>query len=359
MGNFPIHPDEVTSEWLGEALGGRVASFAIETLGEGAGMIGMSRRISVTYEAGSHGPESVIAKFPTDTEGNRVVADTFDMYGREVRFYQRLASATPARSPLPYFAAMKEENSDFVLLLEDMSSCRVGDQLAGSGLEDAHHAIDEMAKLHATWWGKTDEPDLAWIPVHDNPTQVAGMSGGFAAGWPVFLDLFGDVLPAGQTERYAPIGPKTGGCLKEMCAGVLTVAHGDFRLDNMFFDVGGDPEAVALFDWQGISRSCGPQDLGYFMSQSLRSEVRRTHQDALVERYWRALGDRGVSDYSLEQCWRDYRWSVLYLFTFAVVIAGTLDHSNERGASMVRALASRSAETIFETGGLDLLETLG
>lgn len=358
MPDFPIHPDQLSTAWLSQVLGTTVRSFAATSLGEGAGMIGMSRRITLEYGDGSAGPASIIAKFPTDTEGNRVVADTFDMYGREVRFYQRLAAQTPARAPKPLFAAMSEENSDFVLLLEDMGSCRVGDQLAGAGLVDAENAIDQMAKLHATWWGKTDGEDLAWIPIHDNPTQAAGMSGGFEAGWPVFLDRFGDVLPPGQGDRYAPIGPKTADCLKEMCAGVLTVVHGDFRLDNMFFDVDGDPSGVALFDWQGISRSCGPQDLGYFMSQSLQSEVRHTHQDALVERYWKALGERGVRDYTLDQCWKDYRASVLYLFTFAVVIAGTLDHSNERGASMVRALASRSAETIYETGGLDLLESL-
>lgn len=358
MGDFPIHPSDLSTHWLTEVLGAPVASYEIESLGEGAGMIGMSRRISLRYEAGHDGPASLIAKFPTDTEGNRAVADTFDMYGREVRFYQRLASQTPARAPRPYFAAMSETNSDFILLLEDMGSCRVGDQLAGAGLDDAQNAIDQMARLHATWWGKTDDPELAWIPVHDNPTQAAGMSGGFDAGWPVFLDRFGDVLPAGQGDRYAPIGPKTAACLKEMCAGVLTVVHGDFRLDNMFFDVEGDPTGVALFDWQGISRSCGPQDLGYFMSQSLQSEVRQSHQTELVERYWENLRERGVSEYPLDQCWTDYRASVLYLFTFAVVIAGTLDHSNERGAQMVRMLASRSAETIYETGGLDLLESL-
>ena len=75
-----------------------------------------------------------------------------------------------------------------------------------------------------------------------------------------------------------------------------------------------------------------------------------------MRRYWDGLCEAGVEGYSLERCWEDYRCAVLYLFTYAVVIAGTLDHSNERGAAMVRELASRSAETIHEVGSLELLE---
>lgn len=357
MSGFPVRPEELSAPWLSRVLGSDVASFGLEPLGEGAGMIGMSTRLTLEYAGTAGGPRSVIAKFPTPTAGNRIVAETFDMYGREVRFYQRLAARTRARSPKPLHAELDEAGGDFVLLLEDLGACRIGDQLAGCGLEDARRAIDEMADLHATWWGRSDDPELAWIPVHDNPVQVGGMSQGFAAGWPVFLERFGEVLPEGRAERYAAIGPNTGACVERMCAGALTVVHGDFRLDNLFFDVDGDPGRVALFDWQGISRSCGPQDLGYFLSQSLRSDVRRSHHDELVRRYWERLRERGIADYSLDRCWEDYRVSVVYLFTFAVVIAGTLDHSNQRGASMVRELASRSAETIHETGGLELLET--
>jgi hypothetical protein len=356
MADFPVRTEELSASWLSGVLGAEVKGFSVEPLGAGAGMIGQSARLCIDYESGASGPATVIVKFPTQTEGNRVVADTFDMYGREVRFYQTIAGQTPARAPRPFHAEMAEENSDFVLLREDLSACRLGDQLAGADLADAHAAIDQMARLHATWWGRTDDPALSWIPIHDNPVQAGGMSQGFAAGWPVFLELFGDVLPGGRAEEYARIGPSTADCLRRMCGGVLTVVHGDFRLDNIFFDVPDDPTGVALFDWQGISKSCGPQDLGYFMSQSLRSEVRREHGSALVERYREKLLEAGVEGYSADQCWADYRASVLYLFTFAIVIAGTLDHSNERGRQMVHALASRAAETIAEIEALALLD---
>ena len=347
----------MTNEWLSEVLNAPVSDFDMEPLGEGAGLLGLLTRVTPHYGAeSSAGPSSVIAKFPTPTAENRVVAETFDMYGRELRFYSQLAEHTDARTPKVYSAQLNAENSDFVLVLEDLSRCRAGDQREGANLEDAQRAIDQVVKLHSTWWDRTDDKELAWIPVQDNPIQCAGMTQGFAAGWSVFLEKFGDVLPAGRENRYARIGPQTENCLRRLCSGTRTVVHGDFRLDNLFFDVDGHADRVAMFDWQGISRSCGPQDLGYFLSQSLQAEVRRTHHEALVRRYWEGLCAAGVDGYPYERCWEDYRAAVLYLFTYAVVIAGTLDHSNERGVAMVRALSSRSAETIDEVGALDLLE---
>lgn len=358
MSTFPTRPEDLTPEWLSASLGAEVESFDVERLGEGAGLLGLVTRLRLSYRPGPRapGPDQVIAKFPTPTAENRVVAETFDMYAKEVRFYQKLAPQTPARAPRALRAELDEKNSDFVLLLEDLSSCRVGDQAQGCGVKDTESAIDEMVKLHATWWGRTDAPDLSWIPVHDNPAQCAGISGGFEAGWSTFLEGFGDVIPAGLAESYARIGPQTRQLLEKLCGGSSTVVHGDFRLDNMFFDVDGVEGTVAMFDWQGICKSCGPHDLGYFMSQSLRSEERTRHQEALVRRYWELLRDAGVRDYSFEQCWQEYRIAVLYLFTYAVVIAGTLDLSNARGVRMARALSSRSAETIAEVDALDLLD---
>jgi hypothetical protein len=348
----------LTNQWLSAVLNAPVSDFDVEPLGEGAGLLGLLTRVTPHYGTeSSTGPSSVIAKFPTPTAENRVVAETFDMYGRELRFYSQLAGHTDARTPKVHCAEFNAENSDFVLILEDLSRSRAGDQREGANLEDAERAIDQVVKLHTTWWDRTDGEELSWIPVQDNPVQCAGMSQGFAAGWDVFRDQFGDVLPAGREDEYAKIGPQTESCLRRLCSGTLTVVHGDFRLDNLFFDVDGDPDRVAMFDWQGISRSCGPQDLGYFLSQSLQSEVRRTHHDVLLRRYWDGLCAAGVEGYDFDRCREDYRAAVLYLFTYAVVIAGTLDHSNERGTAMVRALASRSAETIHEVDALDLLES--
>jgi hypothetical protein len=357
MPNFPTSPEALTNEWLGEKLGVPVTGFKVDRLGEGAGLLGLVTKVSLDYDAsaGEPGPATVIAKFPTPSADNRVVADTFDMYGREVRFYQNLASKTPARAPRSYAAELDGDSSDFVLLLEDLSYARFGEQTKGCGLKDGERSIDQMIKLNSTWWDKTDSPGLEWLPLHDNPTQCAGISHGFNSGWEPFLEGFGDTLPAGKVEQFAKVGPAIEDLHRMLCTGARTVVHGDFRLDNMFIGVDDDPDMVALFDWQAIAVSSGAHDLGYFMSQSLLTEERRKHQDVLLHRFHDGICESGVTNYSFDQLFEDYRIASLYFFSYAVLIAGTLDLSNERGLALARVLGSRSSACIDDIDALDLL----
>src|SRR4249919_1295636 len=65
-----------------------VSACDAQPLGAGAGLIGMVGRARLTYGgAPTDAPTRLICKFPSAVAGNRAVADAFDMYGREVRFY--------------------------------------------------------------------------------------------------------------------------------------------------------------------------------------------------------------------------------------------------------------------------------
>ena len=49
-----------------------------------------------------------------------------------------------------FYAEIDKESGDYLLLMEDMSKCRVGD-LSGK-LEDVEVAIENLASFHAGWW---------------------------------------------------------------------------------------------------------------------------------------------------------------------------------------------------------------
>ena len=88
MNSFPKTMTELTSGWLTQALGYPVTEFRAEILGEGVGVIGLVTRVFITSESG---PDSVIAKFPSQVPENRGVGELYDMYGREYRFYTEIA----------------------------------------------------------------------------------------------------------------------------------------------------------------------------------------------------------------------------------------------------------------------------
>ena len=86
-----------------------------------------------------------------------------------------------------------------------------------------------------------------------------------------------------------------------------------------------------------------------------RSRTRRAHERDLIGHWHATLEKGGVTGYSADQAWEDYRRAVLYLWTVVVVIAGTLDPSNERGRAWMTEMVDRAATTIVD---LDLLALL-
>lgn len=290
-------------------------------------------------------PASVIAKFPSPVESNRAVANHFDMYGREVRFYQGIAAEVGVRTPACYHAQVDAEN-EFVLLLEDLSDMRIGDQIESCDLADAKMVIDSIAKLHASAWQPTQFPNLI---SHNNPAQVDGMIGGFEGGWPVVLKQFGDLIPE-AVRGVGELMPKAvAGLLADMCMDPVCLSHADVRLDNVFFSPGG----VALVDWQSICTSAPEQDLAYFLTQSLTAAVRA--EEDLVAYYHAALTGAGVQ-YDLAQCRERYVISALYLLCYAVTIAGTLDLGNERGQVLGRTIIGNTFSALAEIDAFAVLE---
>jgi hypothetical protein len=121
----------------------------------------------------------------------------------------------------------------------------------------------------------------------------------------------------------------------------LTPIHYDYRLDNMLF---GGPRPVVVVDWQTVQLGLGAQDVAYFLGNAFEPEVRRTCERTLVERYHRVLvGEYGVDDYPLDQCWSDYvrsSYASLIMAIFASMMVGPTD----RGDAMFMAMANRSAQ---------------
>jgi hypothetical protein len=361
---LPQSAEALTAAWLTDALRSsgtiraatRVSRCDAKPLGAGGGLIGVVARVALDYDGDAAGaPRTLIAKFPSPVASNRAVADTYDMYGREVRFYSELAPSTPLPHPRCYFAGRAPTSSDFTLLLEDIGDRRIGDQAAGSDLAEAEIVMDAMAEFHAWSFGRTDDARFAWITSHANDAQIAGMEGGFAFGWPRFENELAALIPARVKQWGHRVGPSTRSILTRLCSGPLVIGHADFRLENMFFAARPEHPPFAIVDWQSITKTSPGQDVAYFLTQSVKLEVRRAHERELLRRYLERLRAAGVRDYGWDQLWHDYRLGTLYLLDYAVTIAATLDLANERGAAIARALSQRSCAALDDLDCQELL----
>lgn len=331
---IPTTPDAITPEWLTDVLGAPVASVAKEMVG--TGQMGDSVRLTLGYDGGT-GPASVVAKLPALDPTSRATAAAVRSYEIEVSFYRELAPELPVRAPRCYVALHDQVTDDFILLLEDLAPARQGDQLAGCTVDQAAIAVAELPKLHAPKWG---DPALELMPwLHRNTPDSAVMTtmlvtvlyDGFRTRYIERLDP--DVFEL--CERFIP---RLASYLSER-PGPWTVAHGDYRLDNLLFgtDAGGPP--VAVVDWQTVSHGPGIADLSYFIGAGLLLEDRRTHEDDLVRAYHSALTASGVG-LDWDDCWQQYRRHTFAGLVMAVA-ASMLVEQTARGDDMFMAMANR------------------
>ncbi len=305
MPNIPASVEEVSPAWLSDAIGCEVDSAEIEQIGMG---IGVSSALYRARLIGGEGcPGSVVVKLPALDPAAVFTSTILRMYIREVRFFERLAAESPVRVPKSYFSAVDPDSSRFVVVMEDMGGMRMVDQLEGMDIADAERAVDELALWHARWWREADALVDSGVSVSlADPIYPAVLPLVFAEGWEKVtneIDLSTEIMAVGP--RWSEALPQL---LADLAAPPTTLAHGDYRADNILFAPDG---SVVLLDFQLIGTGTGAYDLAYFVTQSLDQHVASTHERSLFERWVAGLRGAGVDAGDLDVQWSNYRKAAL------------------------------------------------
>lgn len=335
MPTTPQSLTDVTVEWMAGALGVALDAITVETIGAGHGFMGELARVTMR-STDPKVPASVIVKLPTNDPGGRFIGEMMRVWEREHRFYRDVAPQLNIRVP----AALVNILEPPCLVLEDLAPAVPGDHVAGATLDQAERAIDLLSRHHAAWFEHPLLPSFTWMPGLDDP-QILTLADTFAIGWPMFLERFGNELPQRclrWCEQFVGGIPEW---IRTHYDDPITLTHGDFRLDNLFF---ADDGSVAVIDWQMCMRAPGQTDLVYFCANNLSVEMRRAHEDALIDRYVAGLHAAGVpSDaVNVESVRRGYLEGLLfYAVSFGASLL-TIDPSNARGSALFDALVRRT-----------------
>lgn len=338
---IPTSISEVNTEWLKNATGLNIASVDVKLIGVGVGVTSAVYRATLT---GANCPASVIIKMPALDPAAVFTSTVLRMYIREVRFYNSLAEQCPVRTPRSYYGAVNEETSQFAMVLEDIGAMRIVDQNVGMAIDDARRAIDALAKFHATWWGKGDALAANGTTISlGDPIYPAILPTVFAEGWEkVNREL--DV-PDSIAKVAAKFAPAIAGMLSSLMEGPTTLAHGDFRADNMMFT---DDNELALFDFQIIGTGTGAYDLAYFVTQSLSADDASKYERELFDRWIEGLRANGVKDVNRDELWRHYRTTALFCLVYPVVASRGMDLNEPRSRALVNNMNTRFDRALRE-----------
>lgn len=304
-------PAKVDAAWLTMALrhagvlgAASVRSFTRKPVGNG--LVADSYRFALDYDGDAAGaPASVVGKFPATDPASRKSGSEHVLYLREVSFYRELAHGLEIHTPHAYVAEVDPDTDDFTLLLADLAPARQGDQLAGCSVADAKVALREAAMLHAPRWGDASLETIEWLALR--PARLTGM---VDAMLPAIIGMYKERYDGILEPEYMAVIDQLPEALqrsREDRASPRTLVHADFRLDNVLFDVNGGARPLATLDWQTLAVGPALTDVAYFLSAGLDPDERRTHEVELVRGYHAELLARGVTGFSWDDCWRDYR----------------------------------------------------
>lgn len=361
---LPTSIEALTPEWLTAALreGGlsdvTVTGVKSTVIGEGVGFIGQVARLELAYAASVAGaPPSIIAKLPSSDPGSRMIGVAFGLYEREVRFYTELAPASDLPAPRCYFAAYDPSAGQSVVLLEDLAQGEFGDQVAGATPAQAEIAVDAIGRLHARWWQSPRLDELAWLtPSIETLRQPILMM--YEASWRPAIERLGHLFTPEMIEVIPEMGKRTMAVLDDLTTVPLTLGHGDYRPDNLFFGDAESGRPIVVCDWQGPGKAPGITDIAYFIAGSLEPDDRRVHEDELLRRYHNLLLEGGVRDYSFETLKEQYRGYFALTLAGAVVLGGNLPDGNDRGRVMIEKSVRRFVTAMTDLDSLALLPPL-
>ena len=343
-------PDAADAEWLTAVLrdarvlpDGRVTEVWRETIGNG--LLGDSVKLTPRYDRPvGNAPRTLVAKFAAADPTSRETGAKFNLYRNELNFYREIARTVEIRTPRIFFAEIDPDTSDFTLLMEDLSPARVGDELRGCSVEDCALALRELARLHGPRWGDPDLKSIGWLqPGERQADDLAAVLPDLAAD---FKKRFAAALHADHwyvIERFVSIYPRV---LADRSA-PRTIQHGDFRLDNVLFDVQGKAGSMATLDWQTVTLGSGLVDAAFFVGTALLRGDRLLHEGDLIHAYHDELCRYAIGNFGWQECWQNYR-RFAFFGIFCALFSSAVVKRSARSDALFVQMARRHCEHVLD-----------
>lgn len=215
-------------------------------------------------------PNKVLVKWPL--EGTAAP----DRGRPELTFYKELAPALGSPPIARCVAAAPASTGHQWLVLEDLRSTHTNPPWPQPpSRSEAEGAVSALAHVHARWW---EAPTLgSSVGVLHTHASLREMVQGIAGQLPGFLEALGDTPRSGASLPY-------------------------------------------LIDWQLWHLDVGARDLAFMIALHWDPTLRQPLERPLLHLYQRRLADGGVTGYSFDDLWLDYRRCVVRNLTFPIIL---------------------------------------
>jgi aminoglycoside phosphotransferase (APT) family kinase protein len=356
------HPktiEDISAPWMTEVLrgagilrGATVRAVEVHAIGQGIGFLSGRARVTLRYDQTEEGaPATVVVKLPSSIKAGDDFAESTHAYEREIRFYREVAPRTPIRVPRMFATIMEPTEHVFILVMEDLKGLTAGDQVSGMSRAQVLAAVQTVAPLHALWWNGDQRQALPWVPSVEQQLQMLSLTPEtIRTAWPLFLESFGDSLPPGGRALGERIIRHLEGILAAFVKGARTLVHFDYRADNLFLDDLTRKDPIVVVDWQLTMWGLGAYDVARLAGGSIPAAERGGHHEEIVACWHQGLRAGGVTDYTREEAWHDYRLSAIVATLNPVLVHYMFKTGGVRGTALGGAMTERFFSDLVECG---------
>ena len=314
---LPTTVEEITREWLTEALGHECPGVEVARSRVIDIIPGTSTKIRFALEYntagdGAHLPPTLIVKGGFEEHRSTMRM----LYYNEVRAYRDWLPWVTINTPRCYYADSNLDSGgqESIVILEDLKSngrafCHAQQP---QSYRQVSRRLEDMARFHAETW---ESPELK------SGGSLSWVGSRFEDWARVYTDHY---LQPDIWQHYAnsPRGAAVSlrfldhrwmtAALEKIAASHLAeplcVIHGDTHLGNLYVEADGTP---GFFDMQ-VARAPWHLEVAYHIVCALDMADRPRWEQALLVQYLESLKRFGIAAPDFESAWESYRRSIAY-----------------------------------------------
>ncbi|MQG37025.1 MAG: DUF1679 domain-containing protein [SAR202 cluster bacterium] len=324
MSNIPINKEDISVRWLTDRLSNfgycSIDKLQIEVMTGHNPHLSQLFRIRIEYlERTTDHPDVVVLKIPPENDNIRLREAALGPYDSEAGCYRLLKEFQGFNLPRVYSLTQDSEESTACFIFEDIGAISKGCRYPGLGCPEILQVLEFIAAYQSRFWLDESLSHYDWIRDSTwsylfNQNPMKSILGWQAISQDHQIEKTEGLIVAGEflSSRLIEL-------MEVMNDRPNTLTHNDLHHGNILLRKSHGLFQPVLIDWQLAAYAGGTNDLAKFLMTSVPFYVLLQREKNLVRYFVDCLQGNGITDYSFDECWRDYRRAqVMVLANYAI-----------------------------------------
>lgn len=256
-----------------------------------------------------HAPDRIVVKFGKTTDDSLSAKKEIDFYTKIVPVLKRRLDESLLRFPICYDSYYDEVVEQYHIILDDVSQeFKPSPEKAPPTARHREAVIDTLAHFHAVWWEHPLLEDIAILYSGENIEKMIEL---YQQKFEELDKAVGKHIEARHREILQKISEgMPAKRRKRLEAGQgITLVHGNLNPESLLYS----SMETKVTNWQSWRIGTGTDDLVYMIICYWSKHLRKFQEQPLLKRYYYAMLDYGVKDYTWDDFQYDYKASLVYV----------------------------------------------